>query len=583
MNVIKRIFSWLGRKALLYAFIVLAIISSAFVVPWIKREWAGPRIHIERAEKLEEVSRKLEKAKSDAQRQLSASAERTKTKSLAEITEALAVAEQARALAISQRRGSIVQMVEAATLDTAAILADRRRELEIQLRNQEIAGLRAARDRLQKRNAVISLSTELRTAKSLLLRAKLNSVRARDACTLANNELAVFEGRWLVKITLQQYRRQEHENLKLRQDASCKEASRSAKLVQLANAAMTYRKEKLVAANRAYQQSRSWIDGALKSVTGEVDERIKRELTIATGSLRAKLALWAEQLHLHEVLQKAAVAMLGIALSPFLIRLFCYFVLAPAAMHRPAIRVRIPGSSGATVPLPEHSTTSIAVCLMPGEELLVRQDYLQTTSPAGTKGTQWFMDWRHPFTSAATGLTFLTRVRGDGEVTTVSAVRDPFAEVTIVTVSESGACVLQPHAIAAIVQPIRQRLRVTSHWRLFSLNAWLTMQLRYLVFHGPVRLVVKGGRGVRVERAERGRVFGQRQLLDFSADLAYSVTRTETFWPYLLGREQLLKDRIEAGQGVLIVEESPLASRSSGHVKRGIDGMIDAGMKIFGM
>ena len=279
---------------------------------------------------------------------------------------------------------------------------------------------------------------------------------------------------------------------------------------------------------------------------------------------------------------QAALALLAIVLSPFLIRLFCYFVLAPAAMRRSAIRVRVPGGSGAIVPLSERSATSVAVRLMPGEELLVRQDYLQTSSHAGAKGTQWWLDWTKPITSFATGLTFLTRIRGDGEVTTVSAVRDGLAEVTILTLPEGAACVLQPRALAAVVQPIRRRLRITRHWRLGSLNAWLTLQLRYLVFHGPARLVLKGGRGVRVEVAEQGRVFGQDQLVGFSADLAYSVTRTETFWPYFLGREQLLKDRVMAGEGVLIIEEAPLTARR-GEVRRGLEGMIDAGMKVFGM
>lgn len=160
--------------------------------------------------------------------------------------------------------------------------------------------------------------------------------------------------------------------------------------------------------------------------------------------------------------------------------------------------------------------------------------------------------------------------------------RDALAEVTIVTLPEGTACVLHPRALAAVAQPISRPLRVSTHWRLGSLNAWLTLQLRYVVFHGPARLVVKGGRGVRVERAETGRIFGQDQLVGFTADLAYSVTRTETFWPYLLGREQLLKDRVEAGEGILIVEEAPLSART-GELRRGLEGMIDAGMKVFGM
>jgi hypothetical protein len=124
---------------------------------------------------------------------------------------------------------------------------------------------------------------------------------------------------------------------------------------------------------------------------------------------------------------------------------------------------------------------------------------------------------------------------------------------------------------------------ITSHWRLFSLNAWLTMQLRFIVFHGPGCLVVRGGRGVRVEPAAAGRIFGQDQLVGFSADLAYSVTRTETFAPYLFGREQLFKDKVEQGAGVLIIEEAPLAGRKGGEVRRGLEGAFDAGLKAVGL
>ncbi|MCK7502947.1 MAG: hypothetical protein MZV70_01815 [Desulfobacterales bacterium] len=30
-------------------------------------------------------------------------------------------------------------------------------------------------------------------------------------------------------------------------------------------------------------------------------------------------------------------------------------------------------------------------------------------------------------------------------------------------------------------------MQITRHWRLGSLSAWLTLQLRYIVFHGPAK------------------------------------------------------------------------------------------------
>lgn len=42
----------------------------------------------------------------------------------------------------------------------------------------------------------------------------------------------------------------------------------------------------------------------------------------------------------------------------------------------------------------------------------------------------------------------------------------------------------------------------------------------------------------------------------------------------LLGREQLLKDRVQDGEGVLIVEEAPMTGRRGRGVRRGLEGAL---------
>jgi len=185
--------------------------------------------------------------------------------------------------------------------------------------------------------------------------------------------------------------------------------------------------------------------------------------------------------------------------------------------------------------------------------------------------------------SCLTGLAGLTSIRGEDQVTTVSAIHDPFSEVTELVIPAGGALVLLPRALVAVVQPIGRPMRISAHWRLFSLHAWLTLQFRYFVFHGPVRLVIRGGRGVRVERARRGSVFAQDQLVGFSTDLAYSVARAETFIPYLVGRESLLKDQVGEGEGVLVIEEAPLSLRGRVEAKHGLEGAFDAALKVVGL
>lgn len=284
------------------------------------------------------------------------------------------------------------------------------------------------------------------------------------------------------------------------------------------------------------------------------------------------------------LLLRAALLLLTIIAVPYLIRLVFYFVLAPLAERRRSVQLPWPAGDG---PLPftraSTSATSAPITLRSGEELLVRQGFLQSTSSRGSKATKALLDWRHPLSSLASGLAFLTRIRGAGETTTVSATDDPFAEVALLDIPPGGACVLHPRALVAVAQPIGRPLRITSHWRLTSLHAWLTLQLRYLMFHGPARLVIKGARGVRLERARRGRVFSQAQLVGFSDRLAYSVTRTETFWPYFVGIEPLLKDKVEAGDGLLILEEAPGVASGGAGRRRGLEGAADALLKLVGL
>ena len=45
----------------------------------------------------------------------------------------------------------------------------------------------------------------------------------------------------------------------------------------------------------------------------------------------------------------------------------------------------------------------------------------------------------------------------------------------------------------------------------------------------------------------------------------------------------MFKDRVEAGQGLLIVEEAPLAGRRAGEVRHGLEGSVDAMLKLVGL
>ena len=312
-------------------------------------------------------------------------------------------------------------------------------------------------------------------------------------------------------------------------------------------------------------------------------ERARDELAARETALEAQVRdNWWDRVSrpVRDVLPQALLILLGVILAPPTIKAFLYFVIAPAAGRRPPIRL-LPGARG--VERAGHvSAVTLALPLHSGHELLVRPDFLQSSPDSATKRTRWLFDWSMPLTSLAAGLVGLTAVRGrDGRTVAVSAKDDPLAEVGRIDLPEGGGFVLQPRALIGLVQRADQPMRLTRHWRL-GLTAWLTLQLRYLVIHGPGVAIVQGTRGVRLEEAGAGRVSDQAGTLGFDAALAYSVTRSETFGAYLMGKAGLFDDRFR-GEGRYLYEEMP-RGRDGGTIwGRGLEGLSDAVLKVFGI
>ena len=277
----------------------------------------------------------------------------------------------------------------------------------------------------------------------------------------------------------------------------------------------------------------------------------------------------------------------AVLLLPFAVQSFCYFVLAPLASRLPPIRI-LPNALAPEIPEPRPSAASVEIDVAPGEELLLQGDFLQSSSQASAKRTQWLLDPRLPFASLASGLVALTRIRPEGLAATrvvISSRQDAFGEVGVLDIPAGGSMVVQPRALAGVVQPQARPIRITRHWRLGSLHAWLTLQWRYLVFHGPCRLILKGGRGVRAEQPPSGqpRLINRSATLGFSANLDYRTTRCETFVAYVRGHEDLFNDGFAGGPGRFVYEVLPSGGRRTAASGRRLPGAVDAVLKAFGI
>ena len=293
-----------------------------------------------------------------------------------------------------------------------------------------------------------------------------------------------------------------------------------------------------------------------------------------------------------EVLPTALWILVLALLSPLLVKAICYYLIAPVAARRPPLRLlpessgkiftsigSVGSESGQTMP----SRVSLPLTLDERSELLILPSYLQGMPLNAKSDTQWLLDWSMPLTSLVAGMYRLTRIRPNSEERiTVSSSTDPLAEFSLLDVPAGSALVLQPSCLVGIVQTRGEQLKITRHWRFGSVGAWLTLQFRYIVFHGPAKLIVKGCRGVRVEPAITGRTVNQAATLGFSANLNYSVARNETFWSYYFGERELFNDSWR-GDGCCVHAETPNPGDHSGLFGRGLQGIVDTLLKIFGI
>lgn len=344
------------------------------------------------------------------------------------------------------------------------------------------------------------------------------------------------------------------------------------------------RVQSIKAASQIFRIKEDRIDDIVRPLNSAIDERRKffRDHWFSKFSQP-----------INNVWPTALLVLLAVILTPLAIKALFYFVFAPLASRRPPICI-LPGASGVVIAQSEgmdnspdqarFTAVSQRLNLAQDEVLLIHPEYLQSSPRESKIDTQWLLDWTLPLSSLASGMVALTRIRCEETTTIViSPRRDALSEVGVLDLPEGSAVVFQPRSLVGVVYRSDAPLRITRHWRLGSLHAWLTLQLRYLVFHGPAKLIVKGCRGARIEDAQTGRRINQAGTMGFSANLLYSTTRCETFVSYLMGEQELLNDSFSGAPGFYVYEETPNFGRKTGLTGRGAEGVLDSLLKAFGL
>lgn len=420
---------------------------------------------------------------------------------------------------------------------------------------------------------------------------RMSAVRSKEALRLVALARRDMEEKLLVVDRLRAQRQKLMDEHPIARNVPLSEIWQQIRLLDLEIAAGQKAVDLAVRVN----QSREKVHRAI----GEEVTQKKRELQTISGEISAldeildkDLVRWLKTT-VYPQLPIALGILAGIILTPFALKLLWYFVIAPWVTSRPPVRLMPSGARGRVSAAMEGaaenhagrmSAISQQIVLGPRQELLIQTEYLQSTSLQSKKNTQWFLNPAFPFTSLLSGMFMLTRIgpTGSGPVV-ISATKDPLSEVGLLDLAPGAAFVCQPRSLAGVIQNADAPIHISRHWRLGSAQAWLTLQLRFLVFHGPGQLVMKGCRGIRIERPGAGRLINQAATLGFSAELDYANTRCETFVSYWTGKEDLFNDLFTGESGVYVYEEMPALKRTTGITGRGLEGLTDAMLKVFGV
>ena len=282
------------------------------------------------------------------------------------------------------------------------------------------------------------------------------------------------------------------------------------------------------------------------------------------------------------VLPLAILLWLGILLGPAGIKAIAYWGVAPLASRRFGFTLAKDSSGQTDILAKSDRLQRIDLCA--GEEVLIDPALHDSHSENLAVDSKLLLDGGAPFTSVAAGMFNLSRFRATSASNIVLKIKSSDSDkLCVVAIPEGSSLVLQPRFLAGIVQDSGRPIRITRHWRLSDLASWLTLQLRYMVFHGPAKLILKGCNGVEVDPVREETKLNQASTIGFTANLHYSVSRSEPFLPYLSGKQELFDDRFSGSVGYFVHEVSPRPSRATLLPGRGIEGIINSVLKIFGI
>lgn len=325
-------------------------------------------------------------------------------------------------------------------------------------------------------------------------------------------------------------------------------------------------------------------------------EQEQRKAEVAT--LERQLQQWHEinnflddlfRLHLKLVAIEALKILMILLILPVLWKILAFYLLAPLVQNARPINFSSLGKLEMEDIGPfQESKPAIQTKLNANDVLLLRENFLQSSTEHSDKKTQYLMNWSYPFTSLACGLYLLTAIRPKNDratdlcQVTLSCQSDSAIELSQISLQQGSMMVFRPMFLAGLSFPHGKPPRIRSKWVFNRLHCWVNLRFRYLTIEGPVKLFFAAQRGVQMEAVQpvAGRRVNSNLTIGYSPQINHSPRRAETFLAYFRGANPLFDDFF-AGQGLTINQQ---VAGNSGSIVRSLwEGFFNAFRKIFGL
>ena len=287
----------------------------------------------------------------------------------------------------------------------------------------------------------------------------------------------------------------------------------------------------------------------------------------------------------------ALVAMVCIILSPFLLSAALWFGIAPWAsrvVRRPTVRPNLsPNGATNVMAMPSASVQqqgpSVVLDLLPGQELVVVPEYLARPPRLGESTTRWLIAPQKPMVSLASGLvTMLELVTPEpGDLQLAVPTTCPWLELVVLDIPEGESVVVRPGAIVAVIKAANEPLLLSSSWSVGSAYSWATLQFRQFIVAGPVRLVLRCGRGVSVHDAAASPRVDHDRVLAYSTRLSVQSRRSGAYVAFAMGRRGLFDDMYKGASGACFTEFVP-SQGARGGIARPFGVAIDVATNALG-